>query len=805
MAFELKKGLFAIDEMRNVSIKIGKVIDEAEEWDEPMGPTPKPGILELRKWDHKLLDRFEPFYAPMSDYCNLCTMGPCDLSMNKKGACGIDLKTAKARLVTIACCIGTASHGGHARHLLDHLIEEYGEDLPIDLGGDVNVEAPIIRTVVGIKPKTLGDLREAMEWAERELMRVLHATHIGNEEDLRDYESKAMHVSMVDHVVMEIADIAQIVAYNMPKAEPNTPLVDTGFGIVDKSKPVIVVVGHNVLYSKPILDYLEEMGRVDDFEIAGLCCTTHDMARVNGKAMSKIFGPISYQLRVIRAGLPDVMISDEQCIRADLLQACQAMGIPLIATSDAAVRGLPDVSDWPVEKIVDALVSGKLPGVFLPVPEKVGQVAPLVAEAIFKKHGGERKYRFFKSDEELWEEINKCTQCMNCVFTCPHNLRIDQGMAHAQKTKDLGKLAILEEQCLACGKCEQACPKNIKIINVIMASNFERLYNKTGKTRVGRGPVQDTEIRNVGQPIVMGQIPGVIAAVGCINFPDEMASIREILEEFLRRKYIVVTSGCHAMDIGMLKDEEGQTLFEKYPGNFDAGGLANMGSCVANSHIAGAAIKIANIFAMRPLRGNYAEIADYVLNRVGAVGFSWGPYSHKAAAIATGFNRLGVPVVVGPHGTKYRRAYIGKYFKPEKWWVYDIKTKSKMNIEPAPDTLLVAVETKEEAIVHLARLTIRPNDTSLGRQIKLTHYLELSQKYLGALPDDWPIYVRSEADLPLKMKDELLHILESEYGWKIDWNKKKILEGPIRGFDAGFNPTLVEEVYEKYAGEKPPQ
>ena len=100
------------------------------------------------------------------------------------------------------------------------------------------------------------------------------------------------------------------------------------------------------------------------------------------------------------------------------------------------------------------------------------------------------------------------------------------------------------------------------------------------------------------------------------------------------------------------------------------------------------------------------------------------------------------------------------------------------------------------------RLCIRPADTYLGRQIKLTHYIELSLKYLGCLPDDWHLYVRSEADLPVKMRDQLLKILEDEHGWKIDWKNKKIIEGPIRQYDAGFNPTLVEEVYEKYTGEK---
>ena len=87
------------------------------------------------------------------------------------------------------------------------------------------------------------------------------------------------------------------------------------------------------------------------------------------------------------------------------------------------------------------------------------------------------------------------------------------------------------------------------------------------------------------------------------------------------------------------------------------------------AHIAGAAIKVANIFAKRPLRGNYEEIADYIYNRLGAVGLAWGAYSQKAAAIAAGFWRLGIPVLVGPHGSKYRRMLLGREDKPEDWEV----------------------------------------------------------------------------------------------------------------------------------------
>src|SRR4030066_25578 len=110
----------------------------------------------------------------------------------------------------------------------------------------------------------------------------------------------------------------------------------------------------------------------------------------------------------------------------------------------------------------------------------------------------------------------------------------------------------------------------------------------------------------------------------------------------------------------------------------------------------GAAIKVASIFAKRNLRGNYEEIADYIHNRIGAVGLAWGAYSQKAASIASGFWRLGVPVLVGPHGSKYRRMLLGRKDKPENWEVYDARTGDKVKVGPGPEHLFNVVETKEE-------------------------------------------------------------------------------------------------------------
>jgi acetyl-CoA decarbonylase/synthase complex subunit alpha len=219
------------------------------------------------------------------------------------------------------------------------------------------------------------------------------------------------------------------------------------------------------------------------------------------------------------------------------------------------------------------------------------------------------------------------------------------------------------------------------------------------------------------------------------------------------------------MSAGSYRNEEGQTLYEEFPGSFEAGGVLNVGSCVSNPHIAGAAIKVANIFAKRNLRGNYEEIADYIHNRVGAVGLAWGAYSQKAASIAAGFWSLGVPVLVGPHGSKYRRMLMGRSDKPENWEVYDARTGDTVNVGPAPEHLFQTVETPQEAMVTIAKLCIRPNDTWKGRSIKLSHYIDLHKRHYGRMPKDIHQFVRTMADVPMTMKDEIKDILDAK-GWK---------------------------------------
>jgi hypothetical protein len=99
------------------------------------------------------------------------------------------------------------------------------------------------------------------------------------------------------------------------------------------------------------------------------------------------------------------------------------------------------------------------------------------------------------------------------------------------------------------------------------------------------------------------------------------------------------------------------------------------------------------------------------------------------------------------------------------WYVYDARTGDKVYVGPVPEHLFYAAETKEEAMVMIAKFCMRPNDTTKGRASKLTHYIDLHKRLYGTMPNDIHLFVRNHNDIPITMKDEIVQILE-EKGWK---------------------------------------
>jgi acetyl-CoA decarbonylase/synthase complex subunit alpha len=76
---------------------------------------------------------------------------------------------------------------------------------------------------------------------------------------------------------------------------------------------------------------------------------------------------------------------------------------------------------------------------------------------------------------------------------------------------------------------------------------------------------------------------------------------------------------------------------------------------------------------------------------------------------------------------------------------------------------------------------MRANDTYKGRAIKLSNYIDLHRRYYGSLPEDVELLVRTVADVPITMKDEIMTILRQK-----NWKEKVIPD-----------PTLLKRMVKK--------
>jgi len=189
--------------------------------------------------------------------------------------------------------------------------------------------------------------------------------------------------------------------------------------------------------------YAEENNLWDKVDIGGVCCTAHDLTRVGlGKGEAKVStgigtkpkvaGAIGWWRKMIRAGVMDCVMVDEQCVWCDVLADSQKRKIPVIATTDKIMLGLEDRTNDSVDTIVDDLVNFKVPGVAILDPVKAGIVGIKTAIAVKPKRA-EAKIANLLTEQQFQEGIKKCTQCNECAFVCPPHIRISKLIAEAVK------------------------------------------------------------------------------------------------------------------------------------------------------------------------------------------------------------------------------------------------------------------------------------------------------------------------------------------------------------------------------------
>ena len=718
---------------------------------------PKLNILahasDIAEWDSVLLNRYHPLYTSIPSTPTIME------------------ESNQAKLSLQDTCKGLFKQLTFARDLLEFAIKVFGRNREIDMGSSITYPTMNTSMLTGFYTKNLDDMDRALSYAEAQLSELLLAAYFGSE-SVTEFEEKALHAGALTFLVMEIAETIKMCCFeffnagNHPATEysDSPPVeIEVGMGAVDRTKPVIVFFGNNFLPAWFAVEHVKAKGLEDAIEICGVGAVGHDIPRFyNG---GKVLTSAVKARKVTRAGIPDVVVASETCLDFDLVAEAKRVDAKVVAYGYKAGSGLEDRSDDSVDDILKTVMENDLPGVRITIPEKAGELAVKLAIAIKQK--GNRKENYLLA--ELKEEASRCNSCDICVDVCPNKQTISKAM------DDVSALADIYDNCIFCGECERACPEGVPIMDLIMsaAATTGKLKGDKYLMRAGRGPMSELEWRDLTFGIILGgNGPGMINIIGCGNHPGSEREVAEMARYFLERNALVTVSGCVAADVAKYFDENG-FLFEQYIAAGVLKGLVNFGGCTAISHVPAAIYRGALVGSGYTPKANWTQIADYLYARLPVVVIMWGAATEEMYAVAAGLVRSGIPVVIGPSGFKFKRYFLGDKDDRSKWWMYDGVTGEKKEVEPCPMHMLVPVDTKEEAIAMCAKLLHRPLALRDPRLASLEAENEAYKTFFGEYSDDWHLYVRSEQELHVMRRAELLRKLGQEHGWEIEGMKIK--------------------------------
>ena len=305
--------------------------------------------------------------------CKVCFMGPCRLTKkNPTGVCGADVNTVVARNFARAVAAGAAAHSDHGRDLAFTLIavgkgeaqgykirdpfklkkfaEELGieaegrdiGELALDVGnaclgmfGQQSGELALIERAPEKRKKLWRDLNLVPRGIDREVVDILHRTHMGDDQDPEHILDQTLRAGMSDGwggsmVATAISDIL----FGTP-----SPLVaEMNLGVLKDDEVNILVHGHEPTLSEMILaassdpellEYATEKG-AKGITLAGICCTSNETLVRQGVASA---GNFLHQELAIITGAVEAMVVDVQCIMQALPNLAENFHTKIITTS----------------------------------------------------------------------------------------------------------------------------------------------------------------------------------------------------------------------------------------------------------------------------------------------------------------------------------------------------------------------------------------------------------------------------------------------------------------------------------------
>ena len=308
--------------------------------------------------------------------CRICSMGPCRITRKSEfGVCGATADTIAARNFIRMVAGGAAAHSDHGRGVAEVLLavaEGKASDYKVkdeqkllavamDLGVKVEGRATedilkdVAHTVLAEFGNQEGEIRYlkkaplkrqevwrkeglAPRGIDREIVEIMHRTHMGVDHDPEHLLRQGMRASLGDGWGGSmLATDVQDILFGTP-----VPVLGTAnLGTLNEDEVNILVHGHEPLLSemivqaaldKELLDLAKSKG-AKGINLVGMCCTGQEMLMRHGIPWAGNF--LQQELAVV-TGAMDAVVVDIQCIMPALVNVAQCYHTKVISTSPIA-------------------------------------------------------------------------------------------------------------------------------------------------------------------------------------------------------------------------------------------------------------------------------------------------------------------------------------------------------------------------------------------------------------------------------------------------------------------------------------
>ena len=305
--------------------------------------------------------------------CKNCFMGPCRITKDGQvGVCGATVETIAARNLARAVAAGSAAHSDHGRDVAFTLLaaaegqaqgyeirdvtkllavaQKFG--IPTDKRKVADIAKDVANKAIQQFGQQTGELlyiktapKKRQElWRkygvvprgiDREVVDVLHRTHMGDDQDPEHILKGAIRCALADGWggSMLATDLSDILF-----GTPSPRVGQVNLGVLKDDEVNIVLHGHEPTLSEmivraatepEIIEYAKSKG-ANGINLAGICCTSNEILLRQGVPSA---GNFLHQELALLTGAVEAMVVDVQCIMQALPNLADKFHTKFITTS----------------------------------------------------------------------------------------------------------------------------------------------------------------------------------------------------------------------------------------------------------------------------------------------------------------------------------------------------------------------------------------------------------------------------------------------------------------------------------------